>query len=98
MHGVKKSGFTSLVRNLTDTQGKQERTGDIRATNCIGDDVEMATMEVVNTPAMNTRSRADKTYHLIVSFRDGEENSMRPNWRVHKAANRSLKSSAKFFS
>ncbi len=74
MHAVKKSGFASLVRYLTNTQGKQERTGDIRITNCIADDgVELATLEVLNTQAMNTRSLADKTYHLIVSFRDGEE-------------------------
>ncbi|TQK06953.1 TraI/MobA(P) family conjugative relaxase [Herbaspirillum sp. SJZ107] len=73
MHIVKKSGFASLVRYLTDTQGKQERTGDVRLTNCISDDVELAMLEVLNTQAMNTRSLADKTYHLIVSFRDGEE-------------------------
>jgi hypothetical protein len=74
MHEVKKSGFAGLVRYLTDTQGKQERTGDIRLSNCItDDDVELATLEVLNTQAMNTRSLADKTYHLIVSFRDGEE-------------------------
>jgi hypothetical protein len=73
MHAVKRSGFASLVRYLTDTQGKQERTGDVRLTNCIADDVELATWEVLNTQAMNTRALADKTYHLIVSFRDGEE-------------------------
>jgi hypothetical protein len=73
MHAVKKSGFANLVRYLTDTQGKQERTGDVRLTNCIADDVELATWEVLNTQAMNTRSLADKTYHLIVSFRDGED-------------------------
>jgi hypothetical protein len=73
MDAVKKSGFATLVRYLTDTQGKQERTGDVRLTNCIADDVELATWEVLNTQAMNTRSQADKTYHLIISFRDGEE-------------------------
>jgi hypothetical protein len=73
MHAVKKSGFASLVRYLTDTQGKQERTGDIRLTNCISDDIELVALEVLNTQAMNTRSLADKTYHMIVSFRDGEE-------------------------
>lgn len=71
---MKKSGFASLVRYLTHTQGKQERTGDIRLTNCMtDDDVELAALEVLNTQAMNTRSQADKTYHLIVSFRNGEE-------------------------
>jgi hypothetical protein len=73
MHAVKKSGFASLVRYLTDTQNKQERTGEIRLTNCISEDVELATLEVLNTQAMNTRSLADKTYHLIVSFRHGED-------------------------
>jgi hypothetical protein len=73
MHAVNKSGFARLVRYLTDTQGKQERTGEIRLTNCISDDVEMASLEVLNTQALNKRSLADKTYHLVVSFRDGEE-------------------------
>ncbi len=73
MHAVKKSGFASLLRYLTDTQGKQERTGDIRLTNCIAEDLELAILEVLNTQALNTRSLADKTYHLIVSFCDGEE-------------------------
>jgi hypothetical protein len=73
MHAVNKSGFARLVRYLTDTQGKQERAGEIRLTNCISDDVEMASLEVLNTQALNKRSFADKTYHLVVSFRDGEE-------------------------
>jgi hypothetical protein len=73
MRVVKKSGFASLVRYLADTQNKQGRTGEIRLSNCIADDVELATLEVLNTQAMNTRSLADKTYHLIISFRDGEE-------------------------
>jgi len=73
MHAVNKSGFARLVRYLTDTQGKQERTGEIRLTNCVSDDVEMASLEVLNTQALNRRSLADKTYHLVISFRDGEE-------------------------
>jgi hypothetical protein len=73
MHAVNKSGFARLVRYLTDTHGKQERTGEIRLTNCVSDDIEMASLEVLNTQALNKRSRADKTYHLVVSFRDGEE-------------------------
>jgi hypothetical protein len=73
MHAVRKSGFASLMHYLTDTQDKQERTGDIRLTNCISDDVEIPTLEVLSTQAMNTRSLTDKNYHLIISFRDGEE-------------------------
>jgi hypothetical protein len=73
MQAVKKSGFPSLIRYLTDTQDKQGRTGEIRLTNCVSNDVESVTLEVLNTQTMNTRSLADKTYHLIISFRDGEE-------------------------
>jgi hypothetical protein len=72
MNAVKKSSFASLVRYLTDTQNKDERTGGIRMSNCISDDADFAALEVLNTQTMNTRSLADKTYHLIISFRDGE--------------------------
>jgi hypothetical protein len=73
MNAVKKSSFASLVSYLTGKQDKHERTGQVRATNCEGDGLEVATLEVLNTQALNTRSLADKTYHLIISFRDGEE-------------------------
>jgi hypothetical protein len=73
MIAVKKSSFASLVGYLTGKQDNDELTGHIRLTNCEADDLELATLEVLNTQAMNTRSLADKTYHLIISFRDGEE-------------------------
>jgi hypothetical protein len=72
IHEVKKIGFAGLVRYLTDTQSKQERTGHSRLTNCVtDDDVELATLEFLNTQAMNARSHANKTYRLIVSRRRG---------------------------
>jgi hypothetical protein len=70
---VKKSSFSNLVTYLTGTQNKEERLGDIRVTNCHGNQVEAAALEVLNTQAQNTRSEADKTYHLVVSFRAGEQ-------------------------
>jgi hypothetical protein len=67
-----RSSFARLARYLTDAQGKEVRTGAVRITNCISDSAEAAALEVLNTQAMNTRSTADKTYHLIISFRRDE--------------------------
>jgi hypothetical protein len=43
-----------------------------RTTNCDSDVPAMAIAEVEITQSQNTRSKADKTYHLVVSFPDGE--------------------------
>lgn len=72
MNVATKSSFLRLVRYLTDSQGKSVRTGAIRITNCMNDSADVAALEILNTQGMNTRSTADKTYHLIVSFRSGE--------------------------
>jgi hypothetical protein len=68
-----KSSFLRLVSYLTDSQGKTVRTGATRITNCMNDSAEVAALEILNTQGMNTRSTADKTYHLIISFRSGED-------------------------
>ncbi|MFC5461915.1 TraI/MobA(P) family conjugative relaxase [Massilia niabensis] len=72
MNAAVKSSFAKLVRYLTDAQGKQVRTGAVRITNCFNDSADVAALEVLNTQMMNTRSTADKTYHLIISFRADE--------------------------
>jgi hypothetical protein len=72
MNAATKSSFARLVRYLTDAQGKEVRTGAVRISNCISDTADVAALEVLNTQAMNTRSAADKTYHLIISFRSDE--------------------------
>lgn len=72
MNTATKSSFARLVRYLVDAQGKEVRTGTVRITNCMNDSAEVAALEVLNIQRMNTRATADKTYHLIVSFRPGE--------------------------
>lgn len=72
MTAAAKSSFLRLVRYLTDSQGKAVRTGAVGITNCMNDSAEVAALEIINTQGMNTRSTADKTYHLIVSFPAGE--------------------------
>jgi hypothetical protein len=73
MTSVAKSNFASLVQYLCDTQHKQERLGWVAVTNCGSDSPDAAVREVLATQARNTRARSDKTYHLIVSFRPGEQ-------------------------
>ena len=73
MRTVDKSDFGDLVDYLTDEQAKQERLGAVTVTNCHSDDHRIAIVEVRNTQAQNTRAESDKTYHLIVSFRAGEQ-------------------------
>jgi len=67
-----KSRFTRLVEYITDTQRKTERVGEVRISNCYSDDIESAAIEILATQYMNTRATSDKTYHLIISFRSGE--------------------------
>lgn len=76
MQSIKKSDFASLVKYITDTQNKNERVGCVAVTNCQvdqGGQVDAAILEVLNTQAQNTRARSDRTYHLVVSFRAGEQ-------------------------
>ncbi|AZR34859.1 TraI/MobA(P) family conjugative relaxase [Xanthomonas vasicola] len=72
MRVVKKSDFRELVEYLNDPQEKQERVGRVSVTNCLQDNALDAALEVQATQALNTRTEADKTYHLLVSFREGE--------------------------
>jgi len=71
-NGAKKSNFVTLVNYLTGPQGKEERVGVVRITNCLTLDAQTAALEVLSKQLQNSRSQADKTYHLIVSFRAGE--------------------------
>ncbi|WP_213539917.1 TraI/MobA(P) family conjugative relaxase [Nitrosospira sp. NRS527] len=50
-----------------------EKVGGVRVTNCHTDDPAAATVLIECTQAANTRSKTDKTYHLVFSFPPGEE-------------------------
>lgn len=73
MKSVKKSDFAGLVKYITDEQSKNERVGCVAVSNCQSDRPDVAITEVLNTQAQNRRATSDKTYHLIVSFRIGEQ-------------------------
>jgi hypothetical protein len=73
MKSVRKSGFAALVRYIVDAQHKNERVGTVFITNCQSDQQQVAVTEILNTQVQNMRATSDKTYHLIVSFRAGEQ-------------------------
>lgn len=72
MNNPHKSHFSRLIAYLHDPQGKQERVGRVRVTNCGQDQALDAVLEVQAVQALNQRTQDDKTYHLILSFRPGE--------------------------
>lgn len=75
MKTAEKSHFAKLVAYITDEQDTPFRLGAVTVTNCYNDEAEDAVLEVLNTQMQNRRATSDKTYHLIVSFRAGEEPS-----------------------
>lgn len=81
MKSVGKSDFQKLVHYITNPQQKSERVGEVTVSNCYSDQVDDAVLEVRLTQAQNSRARSDKTYHLILSFRPGEQ----PNAQTLKA-------------
>jgi hypothetical protein len=75
MKTAEKSHFAKLVAYITDQQDTPFRLGVVTVSNCYSDEAEDAVLEVLNTQMQNRRATSDKTYHLIVSFRAGEEPS-----------------------
>ena len=58
------------------TSSRGEKVGGVRVTHCHTDDPAAATALIECTQAANTRSHADKTYHLVFSFPPGEESAL----------------------
>ena len=66
------SSFARLMNYITGTQEKHERVGTVRITNCQSEVPAWAALEAEAVQAQNTRTRMDKTYHLLISFREGD--------------------------
>jgi hypothetical protein len=67
------ASWSRLNAYILDTEHKGEKVAWARATKCQTDDPGWAVKEILATQARNTRSRSDKSYHLVVSFPDGEK-------------------------
>lgn len=70
-----KEGPEALVDYMTDEQDNASRVGRVTITNCHATDPTWAAAEMRAVQAMNKRAVSDKTYHMIVSFREGEQPS-----------------------
>jgi hypothetical protein len=75
INSIRKGSFAGLVDYMVDSKNRSERVESVRITNCISDNTTWAIQEVTATQAQNTRAKTDKTYHLIISFRAGENPS-----------------------
>ncbi len=69
------TAYRHLAHYLEADQGDAGRVQYSRVTNCGCDDPQWAIMEIEAVQGMNTRARNDKTYHLVVSFREDEDPS-----------------------
>lgn len=69
----RKSSYSALVKYLENDQGKETRVGDVTVTNCQSEDTRWAVLEIEATQDLNRRAKSDKTYHLVFSFREGED-------------------------
>lgn len=76
IRNLQKSNFGRLAQYITNSQGKNERVRDIRITHCHSDTADLAALEIESVQALNTRTTLDKTYHLLVSFREGDRPSL----------------------
>jgi len=70
--GARDSSFENLAWYILDKSNNGKKVAHSWTRNCLGTDNDMATKEIVATQAMNQRTKNDKTYHLVISFQEGE--------------------------
>jgi len=64
--------FQQLAQYILREERKNPEIGRVRISNCEMNEMDLAVKEIAAIQARNTRSKADKTCHLIVSFPTGE--------------------------
>lgn len=70
----KSSNYRDLVNYILDRKNSGEKARSAWATNCsVPDDFDLCVAEVLATQQLNTRSKIDKTYHLVISLSAGED-------------------------
>lgn len=72
MRHPRRSNVVALIAYLLHNQGREDRVGSVNITNCESDNVAWAAAEILAVQNTNQRSAADKTYHLIIALRPGE--------------------------
>lgn len=70
----KSSNYRDLVNYILDRKNGGEKARSAWSTNCsVADDFDLCVAEVLATQELNTRSKIDKTYHLVISLSAGED-------------------------
>ncbi|WNZ54078.1 relaxase/mobilization nuclease domain-containing protein (plasmid) [Microbulbifer sp. MKSA007] len=71
-----KNSFKALARYVAAAKEENEKLGDLWIENCSFasslEDLDHAIVEIENTQAHNTRVKGDRSYHLVISFAEGE--------------------------
>jgi len=70
--GVDPASWSRLGAYVLDEAHQGEKVAWARVTNCQSDDPGWAVKEIQATQARNMGSQSDKSYHLVVSFPEGE--------------------------
>lgn len=70
--GIDPASWERLGAYITDANHEGEKVAWARVTNCISADPGWAVKEINATQARNTRAGGSKSYHLVVSFPEGE--------------------------
>lgn len=65
--------WTRTAEYVMDLQADGEKLAWFEISNCISETPAEAIAEILVTQSENVRSQADKTYHLVISFREGEQ-------------------------
>jgi len=68
----KTSSYKRCADYITDQLNDGAKAATVRINHCLTDTYDLAVKEVTATQAINTRTRNDKTYHLVISFPEGE--------------------------
>lgn len=71
----KEKAPVKLMDYMLDRQNDMSKVNSYHFSNCSFEDDEANIAEIVSTQSLNTKSKQDKTLHLIVSFREDENPS-----------------------
>ncbi|SKC34209.1 hypothetical protein CZ809_03821 [Photobacterium piscicola] len=62
------NSLKGLVNYMNDTENGNEKVDFVSVTNCLDDDLELAVKSIEKSQNKNTRTKTNKTMHLVVSF------------------------------
>ncbi len=92
LENIANDNIRRLGNYIADASHEGEKCLESWATGCLAPDYQSSILEIEATQALNTRSKKEKTYHLIISFRAGDEEKLtKENYRdIEKEIAKSL--------